>query len=199
MSEMVCFLPDERRVVCTTGIAELDLRADLYGAAKRAWRINPDLASLRFPIRAVGGIPINPNLGIYVPSYFYLLYGWRLRPWEGTHTLRLSGGILLTDEYDSPIVPTLGDYNAMICYSQPVVTETVRIAGGSGADSWTTEQWTAINAIREKVSQIADIESGTWLLQDDTLIFYKPDNATEIMRFRIRRDITGAPVARSRL
>ena len=63
-------------------------------------------------IRTVGGDTISPtkNLGLT----FFLINGWRVRPQEASHSLRVNGNLYTDPAGFSPFVATLGAYNVMI-------------------------------------------------------------------------------------
>jgi hypothetical protein len=81
----------------------------------------------------VGGEDIDLGAGTQVPLYAFLANGWRLRPREATHTLNISGGILLVEGGGDPFVNTLGAFVVRINYQQPVQAITVATGGGGGA------------------------------------------------------------------
>jgi hypothetical protein len=114
----------------TSGTTTLDVR-DMYSRWKD-WIKDSDGNKYLQAMYPVGGDPINEDEGIYVSSYIFLINGWRVRPQEASHTLTVENGILLTDTGDDPFIPTIGTYNVQVKYSQPIRTETVNIAGGSG-------------------------------------------------------------------
>ena len=63
-------------------------------------------------IRYVGGDAVSDtkNLGIT----FFLINGWRIRPQEANHTLRVNGNLYTDPSGFSPFVGTVGAYNVMI-------------------------------------------------------------------------------------
>jgi len=132
MAAKVTFDPANKRIICKAGVTSLDARIDLYSDAKEDWKLDPELNKFRFPFEVVGGDPIDEGEGVYVTSYFFLKTGWRVRPQEANHTLKVSGGVLLTLEGADPFVPTLGMFNVQVKYSQPIKSETISTGGGSG-------------------------------------------------------------------
>lgn len=96
-----------------------DVRVDLFSDAKEHW-IDDDTANKHtFPLLSVGGNPIEAPTK-YIPAYIYLTNGWRVRPREASHTLNVTGGVLLVDGGGDPFVDTLGAYVVRILYEQPV-------------------------------------------------------------------------------
>ena len=80
----------------------------------------------------VGGEPINPAEGTVVSLYLFLLNGWKIRPYEGDHTLAVTGGTLIGPSGGDPFVSTLGDFTVRIRYEQPVQAIGYSTSGGSG-------------------------------------------------------------------
>lgn len=82
----------------------------------------------------VGGNDIDAIDGTFIPVYIYLENGWKVRPKEANHTLRVTNGILLTSDSSTPYIPTVGNYNVVIRDQQPVQAITVATGGGAGVD-----------------------------------------------------------------
>lgn len=114
----------------TSGTTTLDVR-DLYSSWK-VW-VSTTGANYLPAFSVVGGDPVDAASGIYVTSYFFLENGWKVRPQEANHKLKVLNGILLTSDGSDPFLNTLGSFNVMVQYSQPVKSETVSISGGGGA------------------------------------------------------------------
>lgn len=79
--------------------------------------------------RAVGGD--NLGGGLYIPPYFFLLNGWRVRPMESDHLLVLDGN-LFVEGGGQPVVQTLGSFNVSVQYTVPVQAQAFSTAGGTG-------------------------------------------------------------------
>jgi len=92
-------------------VVDIDVKIDIYSDGKEDWLSDPTLNKFNFPVRAIGGqeLPGEKKLG----TTFFLDYGWRIRPYEGNHVLRVNGN-LYTEEGDSPFVQTIGSYNVMV-------------------------------------------------------------------------------------
>lgn len=118
-----------RRIVLGAG-STLDVR-DLYSRWKE-WVATDDNSKYLPAFAVVGGDPIDAAAGLYITTYAFLINGWRVRPQEASYTLTVTGGVLLTEEGVDPFVPTVGTYQVLVRYSQPVRTETVATGGGSG-------------------------------------------------------------------
>lgn len=116
MGEKVSFNPITKIISIasppdSSSLVTLDVKEHIYSDGKQDWKDNSALTKFRFPIDAVGGNPLPGSKAL--GSTFFLKYGWRIRPYEATHTLRVNGN-LYTEEGDSPYVPTLGNYNVMV-------------------------------------------------------------------------------------
>lgn len=99
----------------------------------------------------VGGEPIDAGAGIYVTSYYFLENGWKIKPQEASHKLKVTEGVLVTSDGSDPFIQTTGSFNVMVQYSQPIKSETISTTGGGGVT-------------------LNDIESSTVLAKQDTLL-----------------------------
>jgi hypothetical protein len=102
------------------------------------WVAVGDNAKFLPMFRQIGGDTIDPASGTSVPIYLFLLNGWKIRPQEASHTLAVSGAILLVEGGGDPFVNPTGAFTVRVNYQQPVQAITVSTGGGSGG--LTTEQ-----------------------------------------------------------
>lgn len=58
--------------------------------------------------RVVGGDPITSTNSL--TPYFFLINGWKLRPYEATHQFEIDGA-LVVEGGGYPVIPTVGAYN----------------------------------------------------------------------------------------
>ena len=98
----------------------------------------------------VGGDPIDQANGIYVTSYIFLENGWKVRPYEGNHKLKVSNGVLLTSTGDDPFLQTVGSYNVLVQYSQPVRSESTVIE--TGVSGLTAEESETLLLLKQYVT-----------------------------------------------
>lgn len=77
----------------------------------------------------VGGIALGG--GLFIPPYFFLLNGWRVRPMEASHNLTITGN-LFVDGGGVPVVPTLGTYQVNVNYTVPVQAQGIATSGSTG-------------------------------------------------------------------
>lgn len=120
---------DNRLIVLTPGTTVLNV-LDLYSRWKD-WVQLSDNSKYLQAFQPVGGDPINPIVGSSIPGYLYLQNGWRVRPQEASHTLQVTTGILLTAEFTTPFIDTIGAFNVRVEYSQPVKAEALSTGGGT--------------------------------------------------------------------
>ena len=98
------------RMIVNYGVTSLDVKTDLYSDWKE-WVQQIENSHWEMAMRAVGGDPTvgSEKLG----STFFLMNGWRIRPYEGDHRLVINGN--LYQEFGLSIsVPTLGNYKVEV-------------------------------------------------------------------------------------
>jgi len=119
-------------LVPTSGVVELDVKADLYSDGKEDWLASSMLSKYRFPIRVVGGdsLPGSRVLG----STFFLLYGWKIRPYSSDHTLNINGN-LYSEDGSSPFTLALGTVNIAIVNLVSSLVDSRSTVGGGNVDS----------------------------------------------------------------
>lgn len=94
-----------------SGEVYLDVRKWLYSDLKVDWLNDASLNKFYFPVTPLGGNPLTGSL--FLGSYYFLEYGWKIRPYEADHRFIIDGNLFSRD--GSPItVPTLGAYNVEI-------------------------------------------------------------------------------------
>lgn len=116
-------------IVLSTGTVSIDL-ADLWSDWKD-WLLLGNAGVAR-ALDTVGGEPIDASAGTMVPLFLFLLNGWKIRPYEGDHTLAVTGGTLVVSGGGDPFVSTIGDYTVRILYQQPVQAIGYSTTGTSG-------------------------------------------------------------------
>lgn len=164
MAEKVTFDPVNRLIIVKTGIIELDAKVDLYSDAKEDWKTDATLNKLRFPFRTIGGDPLGQ--GLTVGAYFFLQNsnGWRLRPQEADHELRIVGNLYPEDSAQGTIVPTLGGYTVM------VRLETSSLTQATDAETL----WTIDLSGSNNPGTAGDVLSKTYSLVDGGLVKGEP-------------------------
>lgn len=106
-------------IILDSGVTEVDVEVDLYSDWKEFFKTG---TNSRFSIafRTEGGSPVSPtsNSG----SYFYLQNqdGWRIRPPEEDINITVSGNLVAEDVTLPIVVPTVGDFTALVLGLQPI-------------------------------------------------------------------------------
>ena len=140
----VTFDGDNRRININTGITTIDVVSDLYKAWKD-WVMVGNNMCYPQAFRYVGGDAIGG--GNRIASYFFLMNGWKVKPFEGNQTLNINGN-LFSDDGADPFVPTIGAYN-VLKIMQTSSNATVIYTGGSAL---TSEEHTALmNALSKQL------------------------------------------------
>jgi hypothetical protein len=88
-------------------------------------------ANTEWPLafRQVGGDALGG--GLFIPPYYFLLNGWRVRPMESSHNLTITGN-LFVEGGGVPVVATLGTYQVNVQYTVPVQAQGISTSGGTG-------------------------------------------------------------------
>lgn len=121
-------------IIVNNGITALDVKVDLYSDWKE-WVVQGDNSKYYPAFRTVGGDPLSTTVSL--GDYYFLQnqvgYGWRIRPYEGNHTLNITGNLVAEDPDYSMFVSTQGAYNVQVRLTTSSLTQTVNIAGGSSS------------------------------------------------------------------
>lgn len=131
-----------RLITLSAGTTALNVR-DLWSRWSD-WLLVSDNAKFLPAFSQVGGNVIDATAGTSIPSYIFQLNGWVLRPQEASHTLNVSGGVLLVLGGGDPFSNTLGSWNIRINYSQPVQAITVATGGSGGSGPSASDIATAV-------------------------------------------------------
>lgn len=126
------------------------------------WFLTSDNSKYGLAMSQVGGDDIDVSAGTKIPIYIYLLNGWTIKPREASHTLSVTGGILLVDGGGDPFVNTTGSYQVRINYQQPVQAITVATGGSSGVtvdDIWTDDRATEVITNVNELHQLQGLDS----------------------------------------
>lgn len=102
---------------------------DLYSRWKD-WMLLATNSAFAPAFRSVAGDPIGS--GNSIAPYFFLntLDGWRIRPDEADHELRINGNLYSEDPNLSLFAPTVGDYAVTVVIERS--SAAIAVASGSG-------------------------------------------------------------------
>ena len=93
------------------------------------WVATSDNAKYLPAFSAVGGDALGG--GLFIPPYYFLRNGWRVRPMEASHNLTITGN-LFVDGGGVPVVGTLGTYQVNVNYTVPVQAQGIATSGSTG-------------------------------------------------------------------
>lgn len=130
LDHKVTFDGTKKIITIAPYITEIDVKLDIYADYKE-WCLINDNAKYEQAIRAIGGETI-PG-GKFIGSTFFLTNGWRIRTWEGNHTLLVLGN-LFTEEGTSVFIPTKEAWNNTINTFQSSIVDGVLGLTSSQAD-----------------------------------------------------------------
>jgi hypothetical protein len=118
------------------------------------WVLTSDNSKFVQAMRVVGGDPLPgaKQLGL---TYF-LMNGWKIRPYEADHTFNLTGNIY-SEDGTLAFTPTVGSYNVMIVSSVSNLVDLVATGGGTGG--LTNEQDTILR-LTAKTTELEVINAG---------------------------------------
>jgi hypothetical protein len=114
-------------IILSSGTTTVDAK-DMYSRWKE-WVLVDDNTKYLHAFSALGGDPL-PG-GRYLGTTYFVENGWKIRPYEGNHTLVLSGNLYARDGSD-PFVNTLGSFNVRIMVTVSNLVDTVTTGGGVG-------------------------------------------------------------------
>jgi hypothetical protein len=103
----VTFDPINKLILVNPGVTEINMKTDVYSDWKE-WILLEDYSKYPAALSVIGGEPT--VAGQFVGSTFFLINGWKIRTWEGSHRLVVDGNLYSDDGLD-PFVPTLGPYS----------------------------------------------------------------------------------------
>jgi hypothetical protein len=92
------------------------------------WVFLSDNAKYLPAFRSVGGDDLGG--GIFIPPYYFLSNGWRVRPMEAAHDLSINGN-LVVDGGGIPVISTLGTFQVNVQYTVPVQAQAFSAGGAN--------------------------------------------------------------------
>lgn len=119
-------------IIVNEGITELDFSVDVYSAWKE-WTKDPNQVNAKWEkaLDVIGGDPLPGDR--VLGTTFFLENGWRMRTWEGDHSLTVTGNVF-TREGEPIFVPTLNPWTITINLNTSTLVETILPALSLGTD-----------------------------------------------------------------
>jgi hypothetical protein len=163
----VTFDGPNKLVVVDNGITELNCQVDLYSDWKE-WMLVGDNAKYLPAFRAVGGDTlVDPQ---EISPYFFLLNGWRVRPYEGSHMLTVEGN-LFVDGGGNPFIPTVGSYNVLVNLQTSVNAVTSFLSSGSAGGTLTAEEHDQLMALPLDAVELATVLESSMTIGEALRLF----------------------------
>lgn len=121
--QKVTFDGPNRLILINFGVTEINFLQDVYSNWKE-WMLDPTSVNAKYlpAISVIGGDPLpgSRQLG----TTFFLENGWRMRTWNGNHTLTVNGNVF-TREGDELFVDTTEPVTTRIVLNTSTLVETV--------------------------------------------------------------------------
>ena len=142
-------------ILINPGVTDISVQADLYSDWKE-WVRNEDYLKFLPPFNTVGGEPIVGGQSLDVT--FFLINGWRIKPYYGSYSLNIVGNLFEVDggsiKVDADVVTNVPN-NIAINLNTSVIVRTVDVeSAGSGSGGLTDSQNDALFNIEGKVVSI---------------------------------------------
>ncbi len=126
----------KKLMVLNTNVNNINVGVDLYSEWKRWMTLGTNCKFLP-AFSVIGGeyISDTKKLG----STYFFINGWKLRPYEGNHTLQINGNIY-SDDGSVPFIDTIGTYNVNLISTVSAIVEreifTTSGGGGTNVDTY---------------------------------------------------------------
>lgn len=143
----VTFDGENKLILVNFGETNIDVDQDIYSDWKEWWRVR-DNAKFQQVVRSIGGDPTTS--GSFAGATYFLTNGWKIRTWEGNHTLNVDGN-LFTDSGEDPFVNTIDAHNILVRQTVSNIVDKVVLSGSGGL---TDDDRTTIGNIETIVTQI---------------------------------------------
>lgn len=153
MGAKVTFIPTTKIIQVTeppnvSGTVSIDFQVDVYSDGKEDWQTTGTLTGMIFPVRPVGGDPIDDTTSL--GATFFLVNGWRIRPYEADHFFDLQGNVF-TEEGDPPVIATTGSWNVLTLGARSNIINLVDNSTSGGSFSGSVTASVDVDAIADAV------------------------------------------------
>lgn len=110
------------------GVSVIDVRRDLYSAAKYHWLNDSTANKFQFPFLTIGGNDLGG--GLSAGSYYFLRtdLGWKIKPYEGNHELQLTGNLYPINAEDTIFEPVQGAFTVAVRLERSQLTQALSVS-----------------------------------------------------------------------
>ncbi len=144
-------------IILTTGTLSASA-VDVYSRWKD-WVLVSDDSKYLNAFTVVGGDPIGPGQSVAPYIFLNTTDGWKIRPQEASHELRIAGNLYSLDPNQSMFTSTLGAYTVTTIVERS--SAAIQVAG-SGVDQTTVQTaLTAQGFTTARAQMIEDVSSGS--------------------------------------
>ena len=126
----VTFDGENRLIRINYGETSLDVTNDIYSDWKE-WISLRDNMKYAFAISTNGGESIAQRQ--FVGATYFLVNGWRIKPWEGNHSFTINGKLYTREENDDPYVTTDGQWKINVINKVSSLVFTVETSTGTSS------------------------------------------------------------------
>jgi hypothetical protein len=117
------------------------------------WLVTSDNSKYPLMLSQIGGDQIGP--GKFLGLTFFLENDWKIRPYEGDHTLTITGNLFSRDG-SSAIAPTIGDYQVVVNLSTSNLVDTIA-TGGATASEVADEVWNRLAVNNDQIGSFGQL------------------------------------------
>lgn len=154
----VTFDGDNKLILINDGVVEIDVQTDIYSAWKE-WLLVETNARYLQAIDTVGGEPT--VAGQFLDVTYFLINGWKLKPYSGSYQLNIIGNIFDIDGGDIKVpadIKPLISNNISLNTNTSVIVRQLRDTTGA-TSSLAADERAALFNIEDKVIEIRSILS----------------------------------------
>lgn len=128
----VTFDGPNRLILVNYGETALDVETEIYSDWKE-WSLLEDYAKYPQALSVIGGEPLGG--GQFVGATYFLENGWRIRPWEGNHSLAIDGNIYTREAGQTPTIAPVGLWSVNTTFVRSALVFKIESGGSSGSVS----------------------------------------------------------------
>lgn len=149
-----------RLILINDGVTSIDVQRDIYSSWKEWSQLETNLKYLK-AIDTVGGEPTVAGQRLDVT--YFLINGWKIKPYSGTYDLTITGNIFSVDgssiKVPADIISATVANNLTLNLNTSVIVRQLSATSTSGSGGLETDERTALFNIEDRVIAIQNILS----------------------------------------